>query len=106
ASAALFWRDSYLHTGDLGYLDADGHLFIAGRLKNILKRAGQTIYPQEVEEVVDRVPGVRYSAAVGIDRGGVEGEQVTVFAEARDGEALSQDARHTLAVEVVAQIQA
>jgi acyl-CoA synthetase (AMP-forming)/AMP-acid ligase II len=105
ATAALFWQEAWLRTGDLGYLDGDGRLFIAGRLKNILKRAGQTIYPQEVEEVVDRTPGVRYSAAVGIDRDGPEGEQIYVFAEARDGDALPEAARHALAVEIVAQVQ-
>jgi acyl-CoA synthetase (AMP-forming)/AMP-acid ligase II len=101
ATARLAWRAGYLRTGDLGYLDSDGCLFIAGRLKNIIKRAGQTIYPQEVEEVVDGVPGLRYSAAVGIDRGRAEGEQVYVFAEVRAGDDLSRDALHALAVAIV-----
>ncbi len=104
ATAALFWRERWVRTGDLGYLDAAGDLFIAGRLKNTLKRGGQTIYAQEVEEVVDREPGVRFSAAVGVDRGGPEGEQVYIFAEARDGDGLPVATLHALAVDVAARV--
>jgi acyl-CoA synthetase (AMP-forming)/AMP-acid ligase II len=108
ATAELAWEPGYLRTGDLGYLDPAGNLFIAGRLKNIIKRAGQTIYPQEVEEVVESVPGLRYSAAVGVDRGRAEGEQVYVFAELRGGDALRvpAEALHALGVAIVEQVYA
>jgi len=106
ATADLFWGPGMVHTGDLGYLDPDGNLFIAGRLKNVIKRAGQTIYPQEVEEVVDGVPGLRYSAAVGIDRGRAEGEQVYVFAEVREAGSRPREALHALGVAVVEQVYA
>jgi long-chain acyl-CoA synthetase len=102
ASARLFWGDGYLLSGDLGYLDQDGCLYISGRLKNIIKRSGETISPQEIEELVDALPRVRFSAALGIDRGGPEGEQVYVFAEIRDGESLSRDELHELATQIVA----
>lgn len=82
----LFCQDGFLLSGDLGYLDDDGNLFIAGRKKNILKHAGETVAAQEVEEIVDCVSGVRFSAAVGIDRGRLEGEQVYLFAEMRGRE--------------------
>jgi acyl-CoA synthetase (AMP-forming)/AMP-acid ligase II len=111
ATADLVWRPGTVRTGDLGYVDPDGNLFIAGRLKNVIKRAGQTIYPQEVEEVVDTVPGLRYSAALGIDRGRAEGEQVYVFAEvraaeARAADALPREALHALGVAIVDQVYA
>ena len=84
ATHALFADDGFIHSGDLGYLDADGDLFIIGRKKNIIKHAGVTIAPQEIEETVDAIDGVRYCAVVGIDRGRVEGEQAYVFAEVRE----------------------
>ena len=84
-TARLFWKDGFLLSGDLGYLDEEGYLYIAGRKKNIIKHAGETVAAQEIEEIVDSTTGIRASAAVGIDRGTREGEQVYVFAETRDG---------------------
>jgi acyl-CoA synthetase (AMP-forming)/AMP-acid ligase II len=101
----LFWKDGYFHTGDLGYLDEHGCLFIASRKKNIIKRAGETISPQEIEEVMDATPGVRFSAAVGIDKGGSEGEQVYVFVEARDP-GLGEDAFYEITLGMVEQFYA
>ena len=64
---------TYIRTGDLGYLDEAGRLFVTGRLKNIIKHGGETIFPQEAEQIVDRLPFVRRSAAIGIDSGGARG---------------------------------
>jgi len=96
----LFWRDGYLRSGDLGYLDEDGYLYIVSRKKNIIKRAGETISPQEIEELMDAMPGVRFSAAIGVDKGGIEGEQVYVFAEIR--EVLTKPKLHKMALQMVA----
>jgi len=81
ASAALFRDDGWLRTGDIGYLDSGRELYVAGRAKSVLFVGGLTLAPQEVEEAVERLPFVRRSAALGIDRGRLEGEQIHLFAE-------------------------
>jgi acyl-CoA synthetase (AMP-forming)/AMP-acid ligase II len=55
-----------LWTGDLGRLDADGYLYLAGRRSAMIKSAGERIFPGEIEEVLDTFPGVAESAALGI----------------------------------------
>jgi acyl-CoA synthetase (AMP-forming)/AMP-acid ligase II len=101
ATQALFWRPDYIVTGDLGYLDEEGHLFIMGRKKNTIIHAGRTLYPQEIQELVETAPAVRYSAAVGIDRGGIEGEQVYVFAEIRDPGTIGDDELQATILQIV-----
>jgi acyl-CoA synthetase (AMP-forming)/AMP-acid ligase II len=83
ATHRLFTADGFLKTGDLGYLDDEGDLFIFGRKKNMIVQAGRTIAPHEVEGLVDTLPFVRRSAAIGIDEGGMAGEQVLIFIELR-----------------------
>ena len=100
-TARLRRPDGFLRTGDLGYRDAEGDLFIVGRKKNIIIHGGENVSPQEVEEVVDGTPGVRYSAAVGVDRGRTEGEQVYVFAEVRPTSEAAEGRHRDLAVEIV-----
>jgi acyl-CoA synthetase (AMP-forming)/AMP-acid ligase II len=56
----------WLDTGDLGYLDADGYLFLAGRSDDVINRGGEKIYPREIEEVLLAQPGVRSAAVVGL----------------------------------------
>lgn len=55
-----------LRTGDLGYLDDEGHLFLVGRSSEMIKSAGERIFPQEVEDVVGRHPRVREVAVIGV----------------------------------------
>jgi acyl-CoA synthetase (AMP-forming)/AMP-acid ligase II len=57
--------DGWLDTGDLGYLDADGFLFLAGRSDDVINRGGEKIYPREIEEVLLAHPGVRSAAVIG-----------------------------------------
>ena len=58
------WRDGYFHTGDLGRLDADGHITLEGRTKDIIIRGGQNISATEIEQVLVRHPAVREAAVV------------------------------------------
>jgi len=101
ATATLFEAEGGIRTGDMGYLDRDGDLFIAGRKKSIIIQAGRTIAPQEIEETVDKLDFVRRSAAIGIDRGGPEGEQAWVFVELRPADAARSESHGDMVVEVV-----
>ena len=56
----------WLHTGDLGYQDEDGYIFLAGRAKDIIKRGGEMISPEEVENVILSHPNVEDAAVIGV----------------------------------------
>jgi acyl-CoA synthetase (AMP-forming)/AMP-acid ligase II len=58
--------EGWLDTGDLGYLDADGYLFLIGRSDDVINRGGEKIYPREIEEILLAQPGVRSAAVVGL----------------------------------------
>jgi len=58
AATRTAFRNGWFRTGDLGYLDADGYLFIVGRIKDVINRGGQKISPLEVEEVLLSHPAV------------------------------------------------
>jgi oxalate---CoA ligase len=60
-----FDADGWLDTGDLGYLDADGYLFLVGRSDDVINRGGEKIYPRDIEEILLAQPGVRSAAVVG-----------------------------------------
>ena len=60
---ASAFRDGWFRTGDLGYLDADGYLFIVGRIKEIINRGGQKVAPAEVEQALLSHPDVVEAAA-------------------------------------------
>ena len=69
-----------IHTGDLGYQDRQGYVFITDRLKDMLKIAGESIHPAKIEEVVGRMRGVIEAAVVAIEDP-VTGEAAEVFVE-------------------------
>jgi amino acid adenylation domain-containing protein len=66
AATTSAFRDGWFRTGDLGYLDRDGYLFIVGRLKDIIKRGAQQVAPAEVEEALLGHPDVIEAAAFSI----------------------------------------
>ena len=76
--------DGWLRTGDLGFLDGEGYLYVTGRIKDVMILGGENVGPADVEEIVDAVAGVRYSAAVGIDSERTGTQRLHVVAEVRE----------------------
>jgi fatty-acyl-CoA synthase len=66
AATAAVLDDGWYHTGDAGYLDDDGYLYITGRLREVIRTGGETVGPVEVEAAVRTYPGVRDAAVVGL----------------------------------------
>jgi acyl-CoA synthetase (AMP-forming)/AMP-acid ligase II len=66
ADLAKSLRDGWLHTGDLGRLAPDGHLWLVDRKGDMIISGGYNIYPREVEDVVAEVPGIREVAVLGV----------------------------------------
>ena len=91
ATAAAL-KDGWLLTGDIGHLDADGHLFITDRRKDMAIVGGYNVYPREVDEALLRCPGVRAAAAVAVPDS-YRGEVIWAYVE---GEATREVlARHS-----------
>jgi len=81
-------RGGWLHTGDMGRLDADGFLFIVERKKDLIIRGGFNIYPREVEEALYAHPHVAEAAVVGM-KDPLMGEDVVAFVVVKDGQRVS-----------------
>ena len=82
-TALVMTPDGFLRTGDMGYIDAGGFVFLVDRKKDMILVSGFNVYPNEVEEAVARHPGVRDVAAIGVadDR---SGEAVKIFVVKKD----------------------
>jgi acyl-CoA synthetase (AMP-forming)/AMP-acid ligase II len=83
-ATARTWRADGLHTGDLGYLDEDGYLYIVGRIKDVIIRGGNNIHAADVEAVLYEHPGVLEAAVAGIPHE-VLGEDVAAWVVLRPG---------------------
>jgi long-chain acyl-CoA synthetase len=111
---AGYWRDEaasaqalaggWLHTGDLGSLDADGYLTLRDRSKDVIISGGSNIYPREVEEVLLRHDGVQECAVVGSPHADW-GEEVVAFVVARAPEAVSPEALDALCLAEIARFK-
>ncbi|MGS2810388.1 class I adenylate-forming enzyme family protein [Nocardia sp. MW-W600-9] len=66
AETAATVVDGWLHTGDVGYFDADGYLVLVDRIKDMIIRGGENLYPKEIENALYRHPAVHEAAVVGV----------------------------------------
>lgn len=67
AATAAVIREGWLRTGDVGHLDADGFLFLAGRRTDMIKTGAHRVHPKDVEEAIQEIDGIAEVAVVGID---------------------------------------
>ncbi len=89
-ATARQWEGGWLHTGDLGRLDADGYLYIVGRKKEMIVRGGMNVYADDVEAVLQAHPAVVEAAVVGIPHE-VLGEDVAAYVVFRPGSGTTTD---------------
>ncbi len=91
ANATAFTADGWFRTGDEGYLDEDGHLFLTGRLKELINRGGEKVAPREVEEVILQHPAVRQAVCFTLPHATL-GEDVATAIIREDGAELDEAA--------------
>jgi long-chain acyl-CoA synthetase len=84
-------RDGWLHTGDLGYFDQDGYLYVVDRLKDLIIRGGFNVYPRDVEDALVEHPAVQMAAVIGRPDPR-HGEEVVAFVSAAAGQELDPEA--------------
>ena len=84
ANRAQF-RDGWFHTGDIGFLDVEGDLFLTGRIKQLINRGGEKINPQEVDDALLSIPAVSEAAAFAVSHPTL-GEDVAAAVVLRSGD--------------------
>lgn len=84
ATAQTIDPDGWLHSGDLGTMDADGYVTITGRLKDMIIRGGENVYPREIEEFLYRMEGIKDVQVAGVPSRKY-GEEVGAFIILKEG---------------------
>ena len=90
ATAEVIDENGYLHSGDLGIMDENGNYRITGRIKDMIIRGGENIYPREIEEFLYHLPGVRDVQVAGVPSKKY-GEEVGAFIIPEDGAQLTDE---------------
>ena len=90
ATAAIIDENGFLHSGDLGVMDENGYFRITGRLKDMIIRGGENIYPREIENFLFRMPQIE-SVEVGGIPSPKYGEEVGAFIKVKEGQTLTEE---------------
>ena len=90
ATAEVIDENGYLHSGDLGIMDENGNYRITGRIKDMIIRGGENIYPREIEEFLYHLPGVRDVQVAGVPSKKY-GEEVGAFIILDEGAKLTEE---------------
>lgn len=90
ATAEAIDKDGYLHSGDLGIRDVNGNYRITGRIKDMIIRGGENVYPREIEEYLYHLEGVKDVQVAGIPSEKY-GEEVGAFIILHDGKEMDED---------------
>jgi fatty-acyl-CoA synthase len=90
ATGAMIDASGWLHSGDVAVMDGDGYVQITGRLKDMICRGGEKIFPREVEEFLFTHPKIAEAYVVGVPDG-YYGEQVMVWVKVKAGESMTEE---------------
>ncbi|MXZ81655.1 MAG: AMP-binding protein [Gammaproteobacteria bacterium] len=104
ATAAGFFGD-WFRTGDIAYRDADGYLFITGRIKELIIRGGENIAPREIDDVLYRHEAILEAAAVGVDDDSY-GQEVVACVVVRDGHSCTEEELKAFCEQAVGRVKA
>jgi fatty-acyl-CoA synthase len=100
-TATTIEADGWLHSGDIASMDEDGYVVITGRLKEMIIRGGENIYPREIEEFLYTCPGIKDVQVIGVPSEKY-GEEVMAWIIPHDGETLDAEAIKTYCREQIA----
>lgn len=90
ATAEAIDADGWLHSGDLGVKDENGYYRITGRIKDMIIRGGENIYPREIEDFLYQLPGVKDVQVIGVPSPKY-GEEVGAFISLQDGATVTEE---------------
>jgi fatty-acyl-CoA synthase len=93
--------EGWLHSGDLGVMDAEGYVSVVGRLKDMIIRGGENIYPREIEEFLFTHPDIQDAKVIGVPDARY-GEEVCAWVQLRDGAQLTEENIRTFCKEHIA----
>ena len=101
ATADAIDEDGWMHTGDLGVMDGDGYVNIVGRIKDMVIRGGENLYPREIEEVLFEHPAIGSAQVIGVPDERM-GEELMAWIVVHDGATVTDDEVRTFCRERLA----